>query len=55
MFGGRLARRAVKEALQVTFEGDQFGDLGMDLLEAGVQDLSNTPTRCLPRSWIARI
>jgi hypothetical protein len=47
VFGGLAARRAVEEALQMPFEGDEFGDLAADLVEAGVQELSNMPTRRL--------
>lgn len=31
----------------MVFEGDEFGDLGADLVEAGVQKLSNAPAQRL--------
>src|SRR6202022_2628743 len=47
VFGGRAARRMVEKGLQVAFEGDEFGDLRADLVEPGVQDVSDVPARHL--------
>ena len=47
VFVGRTAGRVFEKRLQVAFEGDEFGDLRADLVETGVQDLSDVPARHL--------